>query len=398
MFTARGAGAHIGVAIGDQILDLHACVAHGLLGGGGVEAATVAALQDATLNRFMGVGRAQWKAARAAITALLAADCATLRDHAEHRAACVVPQAEAAMLMPANIGDYSDFYSSRQHAFNVGVMFRGAANALQPNWLHLPVGYHGRSSSIVVSGTDIVRPCGQVSADEKTPSWAACALLDFELELAVFTGPATAMGQRVPIDRCDDHLFGVCIMNDWSARDIQKWEYVPLGPFNAKNFATTISPWVVTFEALEPFQVPLPKQDPEVLPYLAGANLRNFDIALEVAIQSAPDSTTVVSRSNGSHLYWTFAQQLAHHTSTGCPMRPGDLLGSGTISGPEEGSYGSMLEITWRGTKPVTLADGTERKFIRDGDAVIMRGHCQGDGFRVGFGQCAGRVLPAIKD
>lgn len=231
--------------------------------------------------------------------------------------------------MPANIGDYTDFYSSRQHAYNVGVMFRGAANALQPNWLHLPVGYHGRSSSIVVSGTDIVRPCGQVSADEKTPSWSACALLDFELELAVFTGPPTQMGERLAVDACDDHLFGMCIMNDWSARDIQKWEYVPLGPFNAKNFATTVSPWVVTFEALDAFRTAAPVQDPEPLPYLKGAHLHNFNIALEVAIETASGASTVVTRSNGSHLYWTFAQQLAHHTSTGCPMRPGDLLGSG---------------------------------------------------------------------
>jgi len=299
--------------------------------------------------------------------------------------------------MPAKIGDYTDFYASRNHAFNVGVLFRGKDNALQPNWVHLPVGYHGRASSVVVSGTDLHRPRGQLAPDGKTPSYGECKLLDFELEMAFFVGPGNKLGHPIPIEQAADHIFGVVLMNDWSARDVQAWEYVPLGPFGAKNFGTTISPWVVPMEALKPFMVPLPKQEPEPLPYLREpAGSAAPDIALEVAVRPSGGAPTVISKSNARHLYWSFAQMLAHHTVTGCNMQPGDLLGSGTISGPTPDSLGSLLEMTERGKKEVPLSDGSTRKFLRDGDEVILTGYAQGPGYRVGFGPCAGRVLPAV--
>jgi len=277
-------------------------------------------------------------------------------------------------------------------------MFRGKDNALQPNWLHLPVGYHGRSSSVVVSGTDIRRPNGQLCPDEKKPPiFGACKNLDFELELAFFVGPGNKLGDPIDINEAEDHIFGVVLMNDWSARDIQKWEYVPLGPFGAKNFGTSISPWVVTMEALKSFKIEGPKQvDPEPLPYLREKEMKVFDIQLQVGIQSEKMTTpTIVSNSNSKYLYWNFNQQLAHHTLTGCNMNPGDLLGSGTISGPQESEYGSMLELCWKGEKEVPLSDGTKRKFLQDGDTVVITGYAQGDGYRVGFGSCSGKVLPA---
>jgi len=288
----------------------------------------------------------------------------------------MVDQSKVRMVLPAKIGDYTDFYSSRYHATNVGIMFRGKDNALQPNWLHLPVGYHGRASSVVPSGTPVTRPRGQLRPDlEKPPVHGPCRLLDFELEMGFFVGPGNSMGTPIDIAHAEDHIFGLCLMNDWSARDIQKWEYVPLGPFNGKNFATSISPWIVTLEALEAFRVAPEKQNPNPLPYLKDPNLKAYDIKLEVAIQPEGESTpSVVSKSNARNLYWSFTQQLAHHSSTGCPMQPGDLCGSGTISGPEPGSYGSMLEICWKGTKPVTLTTGQTRKFLADGDNVILSG------------------------
>merc|ERR1719312_1126966 len=263
----------------------------------------------------------------------------------------------AAMHLPADIGDYTDFYSSIDHATNVGTMFRGKENALMPNWKHLPVGYHGRASSVVVSGTPIRRPNGQtVAGDDVPPKFGPCRLMDFELETAFFTGPATKMGDPIPIEKAGDHIFGMVLMNDWSARDIQKWEYVPLGPFGAKNLGTTISPWVVTMEALKPFALPNYVQDPTPFPYLQHNDAYTFDVALEVSIQPEGEAnSSVVSRSNFKHMYWTMKQQLVHHTVTGCNMRPGDLLASGTISGPEPSSYGSMLEISWRGAKTVAL-------------------------------------------
>ena len=276
-------------------------------------------------------------------------------------------------------------------------MFRGKENALMPNWLYLPVGYHGRASSVIVSGTDVHRPKGQLKPPEGPPVFDACKLCDFELEMAFFVGPGNELGKRITIDKAEDHIFGVVLMNDWSARDIQKWEYQPLGPFGAKNWATTISPWVVTLEALEPFRVAGPKQDePLPLEYLRDDSPSAYDINLEVALQAPGAEPFVVCRSNFKYMYWTMKQQLTHHSVTGCNMGAGDLLGSGTISGPTPDSYGSMLEICWKGTNPLTLPNGEQRKFINDGDVVIMRGYCQGNGFRVGFGECVGKLLPAL--
>ncbi|KAL6048052.1 Fumarylacetoacetase [Balamuthia mandrillaris] len=324
---------HLGVAIGDQILDLNVIAKNGLFSSPELNAC----FQEPTLNAFMALGKAAWKDARKTITALLSEGEATLRDNAQLREVALLPQSEAVMVLPATIGDYTDFYSSKEHATNVGTMFRGAENALMPNWLHLPVGYHGRASSVVVSGTPIRRPVGQTRPqDDQPPVFGPCKLLDFELEMAFFVGPGNKLGERIKIEEAEDHIFGMVLMNDWSARDIQKWEYVPLGPFCAKNFATTISPWVVPLEALEPFRVPSPKQeDPTPLPYLQDSSNAAYDIRLEVALKTDKlDSPHVVCRSNFKYLYWSMKQQLTHHAVTGCNMRPGDLLGSGTISGP----------------------------------------------------------------
>jgi fumarylacetoacetase len=387
----------VGVAIGDQVLDLTVIAKAGLFDGSALkDHANVFA--QGTLNGFMGLGKAAWSEARKAITRLLSADEARLRDDADLRAAALIAQSDVTMLLPAHIGDYTDFYSSREHATNVGIMFRGKDNALQPNWLHLPVGYHGRSSSVMPSGTPVRRPMGQTKGpDDAAPSFTPCRLLDFELEMGLFVGAGNNLGDRVTIDDAENHMFGVVLLNDWSARDIQAWEYVPLGPFTAKNFITTISPWVVTLEALEPFRVQSPKQEePKPLPYLQDENSKSgYDIQLEVAIKSPKMSVPqVISRSNFKYMYWTMKQQLVHHTVTGCNLRPGDLLGSGTISGPTPDSYGSLLEITWRGSKPLTLENGEERKFLLDGDSLSLSGYCQGEGYRVGFGPCIGTILP----
>jgi fumarylacetoacetase len=299
--------------------------------------------------------------------------------------------------MPVGVPDYTDFYSSREHATNVGIMFRGAENALMPNWLHLPVGYHGRASSLIVSGQPVVRPQGQTQPVEgEPPVFGPSRLLDFELEMGFFIGAGNGLGYPVPIDRAQDHIFGLVLVNDWSARDIQKWEYQPLGPFNSKNFATSVSPWVVTLEALEPFRCAAPPQEPAVLPYLAEGDRHTYDINLEVHLQAAGEAQPLrICASNFRHLYWTMAQQLAHHTITGCNLNTGDLLASGTISGSTPDSFGSLLELTWRGTKPLRTAGGAERRFLADGDTVSMSAWCQGDGYRVGFGEVTGTVLPA---
>ncbi|MFZ1692446.1 MAG: fumarylacetoacetase [Flavobacteriales bacterium] len=310
-------------------------------------------------------------------------------------ATCPLEQAE--VLLPCIIGDYTDFYSSRQHAYNVGCMFRDPANALLPNWLHLPVGYHGRASSIIPSGQSIHRPCGQYKpSPDAAPVFGPTRQLDFELEVGFFTYDGKPLGQRISTAEAEDHIFGLALFNDWSARDLQAWEYVPLGPFLGKNFASSISPWVVTLDALEPFRVAGPVQDPVVLPYLQYDGLKHYDITLEVAILAAGGSETVICRSNFRHQYWNMAQQLAHHTVNGCNVRAGDLMASGTISGEAPDSFGSMLELSWKGTKPVKLADGSERKFIEDGDTVIMRGYAEKDGLRIGFGEVRSTVLPAL--
>lgn len=310
----------------------------------------------------------------------------------------LIPVHEVVMDLPVLIGDYTDFYSSRQHAYNVGCMFRDPANALLPNWLHLPVGYHGRASSIIPSGVDFHRPKGQFRPNpEAPPVFGPTRQLDFELEVGFITCNGKLLGHSISTAEAEEHIFGLVLVNDWSARDIQAWEYVPLGPFLGKNFATSISPWVVTLDALEPFRVPGPKQDPVVLPYLQYEGNKHFDIPLEVSILPADGTQeTVICRSNFKHQYWNMAQQLAHHTVNGCNVNAGDLMASGTISGEAPDSYGSMLELAWKGTKPLTLKDGTERKFIEDGDTVIMRGHAERDGVRIGFGEVRARVLPAL--
>ncbi len=383
----------IAVAIGDYIVDLTALEALGFLDVPALAGRRV--FDTGKLNTFIAQGRTVWSEIRQRIGQLLDADEPTLRDDAEILARMLVPMAEVEMLLPADIGDYTDFYSSREHATNVGTMFRGPDKALQPNWLHLPVAYHGRSSSIIVSGTDVRRPCGQSKPDDAAaPIYGPSRSLDFELEMAVFIGPGNALGQPIPITAAEEHLFGMVILNDWSARDIQAWEYVPLGPFLGKNFATSISPWVVTMEALAPFRVGAPQQDPRPLPYLNDPTRATYDIHLEVFLQGEKMSEpTRICASNFRTLYWTLAQQMAHHTVNGCNLRPGDLLASGTISGPTPDSYGSLLELSWRGTRPVKVGEET-RAFLLDGDRVTMTAWCQGEGYRVGFGNVTARILP----
>jgi fumarylacetoacetase len=349
-----------------------------------------------SLNKFMELGRSAWKPVREIVQQLLLADNPTLRDDTSLRSRAIVPMAEVVMHLPAEIGDYTDFYSSREHATNVGTMFRGKENALMPNWLHLPVAYHGRASSVILSGADIIRPQGQTTrGTETTPTFGPSRLMDFELEMGFFVGPGNPLGQPIPVAEAADHIFGMVLVNDWSARDIQKWEYQPLGPFLAKNLATSISPWVVTLEALEPFRQPGPNQEPEPLSYLQSTGDWAYDIHLEIQLQSEQMETPfTISRSNFRYLYWNICQQLSHHTITGCNMRSGDLLASGTISGPTPDSYGSMLELTWRGEKPIELPNGESRKFLQDGDKVTLTGWCQGDGYRVGFGHVTNQLVP----
>jgi len=300
------------------------------------------------------------------------------------------------MVMPVQVGDYTDFYSSRQHAHNVGCMFRDPDNALLPNWLHIPVGYHGRASSIVLSGTDIHRPKGQqLPLGAEVPVFGPCKLMDFELEMAFVTGQGKEMGDTISTSEADDYIFGMCIFNDWSARDIQKWEYVPLGPFLGKSFGSSISPWIVTLDALIPFRVEGEKQEPQILPYLEFKGDRNIDIKLEVQIACDDFKPHTISKSNYKYMYWNMNQQLAHHTVNGCNINAGDMMASGTISGNTPEAYGSMLELSWKGTKPMTMPDGTERKFIKDNDSVIMKAHCQATDYRIGFGEVRTKIIPA---
>jgi fumarylacetoacetase len=302
---------------------------------------------------------------------------------------------EVEMQLPVLIGDYTDFYSSKEHATNVGKMFRDPANALLPNWLHIPVGYHGRSSTIIPSGIPIHRPMGQTLPNgETSPVFGPSRLVDFELETAFITTDANIMGENIPVTEAEDYIFGMVLLNDWSARDIQKWEYVPLGPFLAKNFASSISPWIVTMDALEPFRCKGPVQEPTPLPYLQQKGKHAFDINLEVYIEPENAEPTLVSKSNFKYMYWSMSQQLAHHTSNGCRVNSGDMMGSGTISGPTQDSFGSMLELTWGGKNPLTMSDGTERKFINDNDTVTIKGHCQNSSVRIGFGEVSTKLLP----
>jgi fumarylacetoacetase len=397
VFRTANSSPRVGVAVGDEILDLAVLDEAGkldrtLVGGRSL-------FERDSLNAFLALGRPAWSSLRARLLSLLDETNPELRDDVGLRERTLLSRESAELLLPAQIGDYTDFYSSREHATNVGRMFRDPKNPLLPNWKHLPVGYNGRASTIVVSGTDVRRPCGQVKGDEEdAPSHRPSRLFDFELEMGFLTGPANELGHPIPIGKAGDHIFGMVLVNDWSARDIQKWEYVPLGPFLGKTFATTVSPWVVPLEALEPFRVPSPAQDPMVLPYLRGPSDGAYDIHLEVwLLPRGSTEPTRICRTNFRGMYWTIHQQLAHQTVNGTLIRPGDLYASGTVSGPTEDSYGSLLELSWRGTRPLALHGGETRKFLEDGDTVIMKGWCEGDGYRIGFGECRGTVLPALE-
>lgn len=393
IFRTAQRGPRVGVAIGDMILDLAAVSEFGYFDALRIDKKV---FSQPVLNDFIALGKASCRLVRERISELLDEKNQALQGQESARRQCLVPMKDAQMLLPVHIGDYTDFYSSIDHATNMGKMFRDPANALLPNWKHIPVGYHGRSSSIVVSGASFYRPKGQLKpADAEIPSFGPTKLLDFELETAFIIGKSTAMGDSVSTENADDHIFGMVLFNDWSARDIQSWEYVPLGPFLAKNFCSVISPWIVTLDALEPFRVKGYVQEPKVLPYLEYSGDKNIDIRLEVSIRPGNGAETIVCKSNYRYMYWTMEQQLAHHTVNGCNINIGDMMASGTISGPDEGSFGSMMEITWRGTKPVQMSDGSERKFINDGDTVIIRGYAEKDGVRIGFGECASQALPA---
>ena len=383
-----------GVAIGDFVLDLAALEEAGLLA---VAPPGRRVFDRDTLNAFIALGRPVWAYARSRIGELLSEDHAELRDNAGLRGRALVPMREAQVRLPVAIGGYTDFYSSKEHATNVGSMFRDPKNALLPNWRHLPVAYNGRASSVVVSGTPIRRPRGQLKTpDAEQPIFGPTRKLDFELETAFIVGEGNALGEPLAVDQAERHIFGLVLMNDWSARDIQQWEYVPLGPFNAKTFATSVSPWIVTLDALAPFRVAGPVQDPRPLPYLAQTGAHGLDIHLEIALASSTAAPATISRTNARHLYWSMAQQLAHHTVSGCNTRVGDLMGSGTISGSTPESFGSLLELTWNGTRPLALPGGATRSFLEDDDEVIMTGWCQGDGYRIGFGEVRGSILPAL--
>jgi fumarylacetoacetase len=392
IFRPRHGVARAGVAIGDLILDLSILEELGHF----AEVTEQRIFSSDSLNTFMALGRPAWRKTRAILQNLLSADNGALRDNTELRARIFHKQSEVTMQLPARIGDYTDFYSSYHHAHNVGTMLRGLENALMPNWKWLPVAYHGRASSIVVSGTEVRRPHGQTKpADASAPVFGPSKSLDFELETAFFIGPGNLLGQPVSIDQAEDHIFGIVLMNDWSARDIQTWEYQPLGPFLAKNFCTSISPWVVTLEALNPFRKPLAAQNPAPMSYLKRANDFTFDIQLEARLQTKMGEPQTITRSNFQNLYWSIAQQLAHHTVNGCNLQPADLLASGTISGSTEESRGCMLELTWRGQNPLKLADSETRKWLENGDTLSITGWCQGDGYRVGFGEVSGRIIGA---
>jgi fumarylacetoacetase len=379
----------LGIAISDAILDIGAMDKEGYFSDLGFDRAS---LHAPVWNAFMAQGNAAWAQLRTRLQAILQDDFV---GQVKLAATCVVIQADATMHLPVNIGDYTDFYSSEAHATNVGKMFRDPANALLPNWKHLPVAYHGRASSIVISGTEVKRPQGQVRPnDAEPPLFTATRALDFELEVAAVIGQGNAMGTSISTAEAESHVFGFVLFNDWSARDIQRWEYVPLGPFLAKNFASSISPWIVPVAALAPFRTRGPVQDPAVLPYLQCTADHHFDVALEVDIIPDGSEAATVCRSNFKHLYWNICQQIAHHTINGCNLRPGDLLASGTISGDAPDAFGSMLELTWGGKNPLTMPDGSERKYIADGDTVVIRGFAERDGVRVGFGAVRNTVVP----
>jgi fumarylacetoacetase len=382
----------IGVAIGDYVLDLWELEQDCRFNVG-----DLGIFSASTLNPFMALGPKVWRSVRARISELLRHDNPELRDNGALRQRALVPMGQAKLHLPIAVSGYTDFYSSREHATNVGIMFRGKDNALQPNWLHMPIAYNGRASTVVVSGAKVHRPRGQLKpAGADLPSFGASRRLDFELEMGVVIGQGSPIGEMLSEVQAEEMIFGFVLLNDWSARDIQQWEYVPLGPFQGKAFATSISPWVVTREALEPFRLNGPMQEPTPLPYLRQTQPNNYNIELEVGLRAASMQRPArICHTNFKYMYWSSVQQLMHHASCGCAMNIGDLLGSGTISGPEKSERGSLLEISWNGTEPVELASGIVRTFLEDGDSLVMRGWCEGDGYRVGFGEVEGTILPA---
>ena len=393
IFKTTNLTPRVGVRIGDHVLDLKTLYILGYLENLPFE---LSDFDNEFLNSLMKKGKKASRDLRNRISKLLDANQTDLQNHNHHVDQLLIPVNQIEMLMPVQIGDYTDFYSSREHATNIGTMIRDPKNALSPNWLYIPVGYHGRASSVILSGQNIHRPKGQIKPNpEEPPIYSACRLLDFELEMAFITYDGKALGDSISTSEAENYIFGMCLFNDWSARDIQTWEYVPLGPFLSKNFASSMSAWIVTLDALEPFKVEGPIQEPKVLSYLEFEGPKSYDINLEVSIQPEKGEENLICESNLKYMYWNLTQQLAHHTVNGCNVRCGDLMGSGTISGPTPNSYGSMMELSWRGTKPLTLKDGSERKFINDNDTVILRGFSSKDGIRVGFGEVVTKVLPA---
>jgi fumarylacetoacetase len=392
IFKTRYLTAVAGVAIGNYVVDLVYLHEHGFLDGLGLPSGI---FNQRYLNDFFALGRKHCGEVRARISELLQSDNSELQANKPAREIAMIKSEEVQMLMPVRVGNYSDFYSSEEHATNVGSMFRDPKNALLPNWKHMPVAYHGRASSIVVSGTPIRRPKGQIKdAGSDVPHYGPTNRLDLEVEMAFITCRENKLGQPVTVVEAEDYIIGFVLFNDWSARDIQQWEYVPLGPFLGKNFASSISPWVVTMDALEPFRVDGPEQLPHVLPYLATDGPNNFDVTLEALIQTDNEKPTTICRTNFKYMYWNVLQQLAHHTVNGCNLQVGDMYASGTISGPSPGSYGSLLELSWNGQRPLHIGK-EERTFLHDGDTVILRGFALKDNVRIGFGECSGKVLPA---
>jgi len=392
-FKSADRSPRVGAAIGEKVLDLKALFDLGYLNGIGFDAED---FDFPHLNNMMRKGKIGSRKLRERIFDLLVDSNSELQDKTEHHEKVLVNKTDVTMLLPVHSRDYTDFYSSEQHAYNVGCLFRDPDNALLPNWKHIPVGYHGRASSIIVSGQDIVRPKGQKKPPTaEVPTFGPSNLLDFELETVFFTFEGKPLGESISTAEADDYIFGMALFNDWSARDIQGWEYVPLGPFLGKNFASSVSPWIVTLDALEQFRIPGPVQNPKVLPYLEYEGNKHIDINLDVIIQPENGDENIVGQSNYKYMYSNMNQQLAHHSVNGCNIGLGDAMGSGTISGPKEGQYGSMLEISWKGTKPFKMSDGNERKFLQDGDTVIMRGNCQNDEVKIGFGEVSTKILPA---
>ena len=394
IFSFENVDPRPGTRIGDTVIDLSVLADFGYFDDLDIDDLTV--FYQPYLNDFIALGKPSTNRVRMRLIELFSNEIDDLKGNKDACKLALHPESGVTMLMPVKVGNYTDFYASEQHAYNVGVMFRDPKNALLPNWKHIPVGYHGRASSIVVSGTSIFRPNGQTKADDQElPGFGPCKQLDFELETGFVIGRNSTLGSSIKTSDTEEYIFGLVLFNDLSARDIQKWEYVPLGPFLSKNFGSVISPWIVTLEALEPFRIPGPVQAPEVLPYLRYQGMKHFNVNLEVSLEPGSAQSTIISRSNLKYLYWNFSQMLAHHTVNGCNVEVGDICASGTISGPDESSYGSMLELSWKGTKSIPMSDGSVRHFIEDYDTITFHGFAEKDGLRVGFGECRTKILPS---